>query len=130
MANALYPKFKENLLAKQYDFPNDAVKAALVDSAAASYNAAHQFVSSIASGIVARSPNLASKTITNGVFDAADVTLTAVSGASVEAVALYIDKGSDATNPLVGWIDNPVIAYNPNGSDAEIRWSASGIFAL
>jgi len=130
MANVLYPKFKEALLNKQFDMLTDSVKVALVDGGAASYNAAHQYLASIASAIVARSPALASKTIALGVFDAADVTLTAVTGPSVEIVAVWIDKGSDATNPLVGWIDTPTIAYNPNGSDAEVRFNASGIFAL
>jgi hypothetical protein len=131
MANALYSPFKQGLLSKQFDLPNDVVKAALVDGASATFSAAHQFLSSISAGVVAKSPALTGKTITDGVFKAAYVTLPGVVGPSVEVVVVYVDKGgADSANPLVGWIDAPAIAYNPNGSDAEIRWSASGIFTL
>lgn len=47
---------------------------------------------------------LASKTVTQGVFDAADQTFTAVSGAAVQAVALYKDTGTSSTSRMIAFI--------------------------
>ena len=132
MANALYPKYKEALLTAGLNLTSLNVKVALVDTGTYTYSAAHQFMSSVASGVVARSGNLASKTVTNGVFDAADITLTAVSGTTVEALVLYRDSGSDATSELIAYLDTGVtgLVLTPNGGDVTIQWNASGIFAL
>ncbi len=46
--------------------------------------------------------NLASKTVTAGVADAADVTFTAVSGNTVEAVALIKNTGTESTSRFLG----------------------------
>lgn len=131
MANVLYPKFKEGLLIKQFDLQSEVVKVALVDKALAVFNPAHAYLSSIAAGVVARSPALTAKSTTDGTFVTANTLIADVFGPSVEALAVWIDRGADGANPLIGWIDtDPPIAYSPNGSDAEIRFSASGIFSL
>lgn len=132
MANALYPKYKEALLGAGLDLTTLNIKVALVDTGLYTYNAAHQFMSSVAAGVVARSPNLASKTVVGGVFDAADVTLPAVAGVTVEALVLYRDTGVDATSELIAYLDTGIggIVLTPNGGDVVITWNASGIFAL
>lgn len=132
MANALYPKWKESLLQLTADNGlNGTVKVALVDTGTYTYSAAHQFLSSL-SGVVGTAQTLGTKTYTNGVFDAADVTFTAVTGATVEALVIYIDTGSSATSPLVAYIDTGVtgLPVTPNGGDINTAWNASGIFAL
>ena len=68
------------------------------------------------------------RSYTGGVFDAADVTFTAVSGASVEAVVIYIDTGNPATSPLVCYIDG--INVTPSGIDVIVAWHASGILKI
>jgi hypothetical protein len=75
---------------------------------------------------------IGSKTFTNGVFDGADVTYTAVTGNSVEALIIYIDTGTAGTSPLVAYIDTGVtnLPVTPNGGNISIVWNASGIFAL
>lgn len=133
MPSAIYPKYKEAILqATANSSLAGTVKVALVDTGAYTYNAAHEFYSSL-TGIVgpaqASQPVLASKTYVNGLFDAADVTFTAVSGVSIEAVVIYIDTGSAATSRLVAFIDQ-FTAVTPNGGDITITWSASGIFQL
>ena len=134
MANALYPKWKEQLL--QFTANNDieagTVKVALIDTGTYTYNSADQFWSSASSASVGTPQTIGSKTYTNGVFDGADVTFTAVTGNSVEALIIYIDTGSAATSPLVAYIDTSVtgLPVTPNGGDISITWSASGIFAL
>jgi hypothetical protein len=62
------------------------------------------------------------------VFDANDITITAVSGDTVEAVVLYKDTGSSATSPLLAWFD--VSQFTPNGSDVTVTFNASGLFAI
>jgi hypothetical protein len=88
-----------------------------------------EFVSDLTGGsIVARSGNLASKTTTNGVFDAADVTVTAVSGSAFTHVILYADSGSDATSRLICVFD--VASFSPSGGDINVVWNASGLFSI
>jgi hypothetical protein len=134
MANALYPKWKEQLL--QFTANNDieagTVKVALIDTGAYSYNAADQFWSAASAASVGTPQTIGSKTYTNGVFDGSDVTFTAVTGNSVEALVIYIDTGSAATSPLVAYIDTNVtgLPVTPNGGDITITWNGSGIFAL
>lgn len=130
MPSAIYPKYKEAILqsAANSNMASGTVRAALVDTGTYTYSAAHEFYSSV-SGVVGTPATLASKTFVNGLFDAADITYTGVSGNSVEAVVIYIDTGSAATSRLVAFIDS-FSAVTPNGGDITINWSASGIFQL
>lgn len=133
MANALYPLWKEALIQASSDSAlTGTVKAALVDTGTYTYSAAHQFLSSL-SGVVGTAQTIgATKTYTNGVFDGANVTYTAVSGATAEAIVLYIDTGVAGTSRLVAYIDTSVtgLPVTPNGGDITITWNASGIFSL
>jgi hypothetical protein len=134
MANALYDKAREGFLSGQINFSSDNIKAVLVDTALYTPSlTTHQFLSDIASGArVATSANLASKTVANGVADAADITFSAVTGASVEAIVLYKDTGTASTSRLICLIDSGVggIPITPNGGDIATAWNASGIFKL
>jgi hypothetical protein len=138
MANAIYPLFKQSLLAgdTNSDLDNntttDGVYVALIDTGTYTYSAAHQFYSSL-SGIVGTPQRITSPTVTNGVLDGGDVTFTAVSGNSVEALAIYRqNSGADTTWRLVAFIDTGVtgLPVTPNGGDITITWNASGIFQL
>lgn len=134
MANALYPKWKEQLL--QFTTNNNlsagTVKCALVDTGVYTYSSADQFYTAVSTAVVGTPQTIGSKTFTNGVFDGADITYTAVTGNSAEALVLYIDTGSAATSPLVAYIDTSVtgLPVTPNGGDITVTWNASGIFAL
>lgn len=134
MANALYPKWKEQLL--QFTANNNlsagTVKVALVDTGVYTYNSADQFYSSVSSAVVGTPQTIGTKTFTNGVFDGADVTYTAVTGNSVEALVIYIDTGTAGTSPLVAYIDTSVtgLPVTPNGGDITVTWNGTGIFAL
>jgi cephalosporin-C deacetylase-like acetyl esterase len=132
MANAIYPKAKEKFLDALIDIPSDTIKIALIDTGTYTYNSADEFWSSASSAIVGTAVTLASKTITSGVFDAADVTFTSVSGVSVEALIIYKDTGSAATSPLIMYIDVAAsgLPVTPNGNNIEVQFNASGIFAL
>lgn len=135
MANVIYPKYKEALLNGDSNIELDGsnVKVILVDLADYTYSSSHQFLSDVAGGaIVATSGNLGSKTTTNGVFDSADPTFTAVTGDPSEALIIYIDTGSSATSRLVALYDTGVtgLPVTPNGGDINVAVNASGWFAL
>lgn len=138
MANAIYPAFKQNLLAgtSGYDLDNDnttdGVYVALVDTGTYTYNSAHDFYSDL-SGVVGTDQRITSPTVANGLFDGGDVTFSAVTGASVEALVIYRkNSGANTTWPLVAYIDTGVtgLPVTPNGGDIIITWNASGIFQL
>ena len=130
MANALYPLGKKKILDADIDLDTDDIRVALIDTGTTTYNAAHDFVDDISAGIVARSTALQNTTTTAGVFDADNITISAVSGSTVEAVVVYKYNASDASAALIAWIDTPAIAFTPNGSDVLVTFNASGIFEI
>jgi len=131
MASQLYPKGKKKILDGDIDLLVDDIRVLLIDTADETYNSADEFHSNITgAGIVATSAaDLASKTTTNGVFDAADKILTAVTGDTIEALILYKNTGVSGTSPLIAWFDLGT-AFTPNGSDITVIWHSSGIFAI
>lgn len=135
MSNALYDKGRQAYLEGSIASLTDNLKVVLVDSADYTVNlATHQFLSDIAAvGRVATSGNLASKTSTAGVFDAADITFTAVSGDPSEILVLYKDTGTATTSPLIAYIDTATgLPVTPNGGDITVTWDngSNKIFKL
>lgn len=134
MANALYPAYKELLLNAGLNLATGDIRAILIDTDDYSYNAAHDFLDDVAAGSrVAVSAALGSKTTTNGTFDAANATFSAVTGDVSEALILYChDGGADAARRLIAYFDTGVtgLPVTPNGGDITVSWNASGIFAL
>jgi len=134
MANAIYPKYKESLISggSNVNLSSGTVKVALVDTGTYTYSASHDFYDDVSAAVVGTPQTIGSKTVTSGTFDGSDVTFSAVSGSSVEALVIYVDSGSAATSPLVAYIDTSVtgLPVTPNGGDVSIVWSGSGIFTL
>jgi len=125
MANALYDLGRQAFLEGSIAYLTDNIKAVLVDSALYTANlATDQFLSDIPAGArVATSGNFATKTSAIGVADAADVTYTAVSGATVEQIAIYKDTGVATTSPLIALIDTATgLPFTPNGGDVTVSW--------
>lgn len=141
MANVLYNLAKQKFIAPgtlgttsgdSIDVLDDNLVVVLV-TAGYTFNAGDEFLDpAIAAGNrVATSGNLTTKTATNGVFDAADVTFSAVSGSQVTQVVLYKNTGTETTSPLaVYWDTMTGLPVTPNGGDITIAWDASGIFSL
>jgi hypothetical protein len=134
MASAIYPKAKEAFLGGSINLSSDTIKVALVSTTDSSYNSANQYKSSVTSYGASTDQTLGTKAVTNGIFDAADSTFTAVavSGTKqVNALVIYKDTGSAATSPLIAWIDG-FTAITPNTGDITVAWDngASKIFAL
>ena len=135
MANVIYPKYKEALItgSSNISLSSGNVKAVLVDLADYTYSSAHDFLADVPAGArVSTSGNLASKTVTNGTFDAADFAFTAVTGDESEALILYIDTGVEGTSRLVAYFDTGVtgLPVTPNGGDVNITVNGSGFFSL
>jgi predicted dehydrogenase len=132
MANTLYDKGREAFLLGDIDWVADTIKVALIDTGTYTFSQAHDFLNDV-SGVVGTAETLGTKTSTSGVADAADVTFTAVSGNSIEALILYKDTGNSATSPLIAYIDTATgLPVTPTGADITITWDsgASKIFKL
>jgi len=124
VASAWYPKFKEALLtgASNSNPSTGTVKVVLLSSTY-SYSASHQYYSDL-TGVVASSTGLTTKSFTSGVFDADDITLTAVTGSAVTQLAVYIDTGTTTTSRLMLFIDTASsgLPVTPNGGSILIQW--------
>lgn len=135
MANALFDKGREGFLTGAINWTSDNIKAVLVDTGSYTVDLAnHDYLDDIPSGArIATSSNLSSKTATAGVADAANITFTAVSGASIEALVLYKDTGTPSSSRLIAYIDTATgLPVTPNGGDLNIDWSngSNKIFKL
>ena len=76
---------------------------------------------------------LTAKSTTGGAADAADVTFTSVSGPSIEAIIIYADTGTEASSPLIAYIDTATgLPITPNGGDIIVTWDngANKIFKV
>lgn len=136
MANALYDKGREGFLDGSIDWDTDTIQAIAVDTGAYTVNTAtHDFLDDIAGGArIGSAVTLASKTVTGGVADAADISFTGLVGApTVEAVVIYKSTGVDATSRLIAYVDTatglPVAAA---ATQIDVAWDngANKIFKL
>ena len=134
MANALYDKGREGFLDGSIDWDTGDQRAMLVLSSYA-FSAAHQFVADLGAVDNGRSAALGSKTVTSGVADAADTTLTATAASACNALVIFQHTGSDATARLIAYIDTPTsgLPFTPSVSQVvNIAWDngANRIFKL
>lgn len=122
MANTSYPKGMEKLLSGAINVPANTLKAVLLPSTYA-YSTAHEFVSQLGA-IVGTAQALASKSITDGVFDAADVDFGALApGSVIGSMAIFKDTGNDTTSPVLLFYDTVTgLPMNTNGGAVTIPW--------
>lgn len=126
MASALYDKGRQGFLDGSIDWDTDDIRVILVDNADYTVNlATHDNLDDVAAaGRVAVSGALASKTVTDGIADAADVTLTAVTGDPSESLVIYKHTGTESTSRLIAYIDTATgLPVTPNGGDIVIQWA-------
>jgi hypothetical protein len=127
MANTLYDFGRQRFLEGQFNWLTDTIKVILVDTGSYSANfTTHQFLSDIpTSARIGTSSGVAliSKTTTGGAADAADITFSAVTGASIEALVIFKDTGTEGTSPLIAFIDTATgLPITPNGGDIICTW--------
>jgi len=129
MANALYGLGRERFLGGDLDWDAQDFRVILTDTADYTVSIdVHDMLDDVAAAArVKVSGALASKTKTLGVADAADVTLTAVTGDPCEALVIYQHTGVESTSALVGYIDttsDASLPVTPNGGDITIVWDS------
>ena len=135
MSNSFYAKGIEGILDGTIDLTAGTIKALLVDTSLYSVNkSTHDFLDDIAVGArVGTAVALASKTYTNGTFDAADLSFTGLSGPpTCEAIVLFNDTGTASTSRLIAYIDTATSGLpTPSGvTQVDVTWNASGIFSI
>jgi hypothetical protein len=132
MASVVYPEAREAFLQGNLDLDGD-VRIILVDSTDYTYNAAHDFLDDVPSGArVGTSTALQNKTFSGGVFDSDNITVTGVTGDTIEVIIGYQHTGTESTSRLIWFMDSASagLPLTPNGGDVTVTWNASGIFAL
>ena len=130
MANALYDKGRQGFLEGSIAWLTDNIKVCSVDETDDPVNlATDDFLDDILAG--AReftSGNLASKTSTDGIADAADLApaFTGASGDQFESITIFRDSGVAATSELICNIDTATgLPLTPDGGNINITWSSS-----
>lgn len=94
-----------------------------------------EYLSDIAGGarVATSGSTLANKSATDGVCDADDHTISAVSGDEFEGIVLYKHTGTEGTSILIAFIDNySGLPCTPNGGNITVAWpnDANKIFKL
>lgn len=127
MANAIWPGTKDAFGKAEINWLSDTIKISIVRGY--TYNSAHNYLSDVtgAGGTLVATATLASKTLSNGYFDAADVTYTAVSaGAAATSVIIYKDTGTASTSRLIVFFDTMTgLPVTPDGGDIVLNFSSS-----
>jgi hypothetical protein len=134
MASTIYPLWMQSAMTEA-DTNNglninttvDGPYALLIDTGVYTYNALHDFKNDV-TGIIGATDgvNITTPTVVNGIFDGNDITFTAVTGASVEAIIIYRhNSGANTTWRLFCFLDG--FSVTPNSGDITVTWHASGI---
>lgn len=132
MADTPYNSGRTLFVTQGLHWVNDTVKAVLVDTTVYTFDAAHQFLSSISAPARIATATLSGKSISAiGGCLAASPSLPGVTGAQVGAVVLYKQGASDATSTLIAYLDSlPGLPFNPSGGAVLLAFNntAAGIF--
>ena len=134
MANALFDPGREGFLDGSIDWDTGDQRVMLVKSTY-TFSAAHKFLSDLGAVDNGRSAALGTKTVTGGVADAADTTLTATAAVACNALVVFQHTGADATARVIAYIDTPTsgLPFTPSASQTvNIAWDngANKIFKL
>jgi len=134
MADAMYNNYREEALTGVRNVATETIKVVGVTSGY-TFAATHTSINDInAANRVHTSAALTSKTTTDGIFDAADATLTAVAaGSAIAALVVFVEAGTSASSTLMLYLDSAAqLPVTPNGGDIIIQWDsgANKIFKL
>ena len=135
MANALYAKGREGFLDGSIDWDTNTISMIGMDHADDTPVPAtdDNLDDLLAAGRVGSWTPLGTKTVTDGVADAANITATAVTGDPFESLNIYKDTGVEATSRLIAYIDAATgLPCTPNSGDITVQWDdgANKIFKL
>ena len=139
MSNQLFNPGREGFLAGEIDWDTAVIKVALVRGYA--FDATDKFVSEVTAAggtLVATSSALGSKSLTDGVADAADVTFTSVAaGSAITGIIIFqasaVTGGADvaaSSQRLIAWLDgNQLITLAANASSGATSITVDAILA-
>lgn len=136
MANSLFDSGRQAFLEGAIAILTVDIKLVFVDHGADTpVPATDDFLDDIDAGArIATSGNFASKTSTAGVFDAADVVVSSVSGAQFESVVIYNDTpAAESGKHLIAFIDTATgLPFTPTGNNVTVAWDngSNKIFKL
>jgi hypothetical protein len=135
MANSLYDHGRENILNAEVDWHDDDIKLNFIDEGDDAIDLANDedIADRVSAAIVDTSGNFASKDESAGVADAANVTVSTVTGDEFESIDIFKDTGVAATSLLICNIDTATgLPCTPNGGDITVQWDdgANKIFKL
>jgi hypothetical protein len=141
MTNTMYPAAAEGIEDGTIALTVASIKASFVSGY--TYNSAHKFVSDVtgASGVInGTSAALGSKTVTGGVFDAADTSATTTASGSNHGILLYQSSsaagGADVAQSaqrVIAWYDTGTgLPIQPGSGSTPITWDngANKIFKI
>lgn len=137
MANALFDPAKQGFIAGEIDLDTASIKAALVRGY--TFSAGHKFVSDItgAGGTIhATSAALTGVSVTNGVFDANDLTqaagtaITTTADTNDHSLLIYqssaVTGGADVAataQRVIAWVDTGTnLPIKPPAGAVEVAW--------
>ncbi len=135
----LYPLGREGFLAGEIDWDTATIKIALCNGY--TYDSTDKFVSDLTGVTQAATATLGTKTVTQGVADAADGTFgTVAAGAACDSLIIYqssaVGGGADVAataQRLIAYIDNATgLPVTPNGGEITFGFDsgATRIFKL
>lgn len=135
MANALYDRGRQGFLAGEIDWDANDIRIILIDEADDTIDLAvdEDLADRAGAARVATSSALGSKTTAAGVADAADVTLSSVTGDVSESIDIYQHTGTESTSLMIANIDTATgLPVTPNGGNITVQWDAGAnkIFKL
>lgn len=100
----MYDPGREGFADGSIDWDTDDIRVMLVLSTY-TYSAAHKFLSDLGAVDNGRSAALTSKTVANGVLDAADTTVVATAESASKALVVFKHTGADATARVIAYVD-------------------------
>lgn len=123
MLNMIYPKGGEKVWRGEINMLADDISVAIVSNAY-TYSSAHEFLSSVGV-LVGTALSLTNKTVTGGVFDAADANFGQIAaGSTAKAIVFFKNTGNAATSPLLFYIDEiSGFPFPTNGGEVKVPWS-------
>lgn len=135
MTKRFYVKGAELTLGAQIDWVADTIKAHLMKDTYVPNFSTNDYRDDI-SAHIASTVTLTGKTITGGLFDANNISFVAVTaGLDCDAVVFSKEGGTDATSPLLLYIDDAEITNFPvttAGGDVDVTLpdTAYKVFSL
>ncbi|GAA3781194.1 hypothetical protein [Micromonospora maritima] len=134
MANGYFTGLAEGLMDGSIDLDTAVIKVALVRGY--TFSAAHKFVSDVTTAgatINGTSAALANKTVTGGVFDADDTTISATANATNHGLLLFqssaVTGGADvaaSAQRVIAWYDTGTgLPIQPGTGTVTVTWPAA-----